>query len=206
MSKAIMQSESGFTLVEVLMAMAVFSFMLTIILVGFLSVVRTHESGVVQRSTQQNARLALDQVEKIIHSSAEATTSTANGYPVLCLKQAGQTQVLEIQPQGSGKSSRNTLTLGTIPSSDSCHSAASFSYQALTDATVTVPANGFVVNPIAAEGSSLGAVTVTLTVASIFGTNYLDSTGSQCLTTPGSQYCSVTTLDASAALQGGFQQ
>jgi prepilin-type N-terminal cleavage/methylation domain-containing protein len=44
-------NQAGFTMIELLMAMAVFSFMLMIVSFGFIQVVRIHQSGIASRAT-----------------------------------------------------------------------------------------------------------------------------------------------------------
>ncbi|MBW4061311.1 prepilin-type N-terminal cleavage/methylation domain-containing protein [Candidatus Saccharibacteria bacterium] len=50
------QREAGFTLIELLMAMAIFSFMLTIIITGFVNVVGLHNQSVAANVVQDNAQ------------------------------------------------------------------------------------------------------------------------------------------------------
>lgn len=205
MSK-ITHNQAGFTLVELIIAMAVFSFMLTIIMVGFLGVVRTHESGVVQRNTQQNARLALDQLTKAVQQSATATHSVVTTSPSevdkLCLTSGGQNVVLEVVPHVvSSTLTVDTLTLGTIPAGP-CVSATT--YSRLTDDSVTV--TQFKTSQLPPQNTSLGTVGVTLSVASAYGTADLDSvTHTSCNPGPGSQFCAVTTMQAMAVLKGGLE-
>ena len=207
MLPSVAKNQAGFTLVELVMAMAVFSFMLTIIMVGFLGVVKTHESGVVQRNTQQNARLAMDQLSKAAQRSSQAITIVTSPATVstseidkVCLASFGQNLVFEVKPiYVSASLTVQSLTLGTI-SAGQCKSAATFTR--LTDNSSTV--TQFKVTTIPKLGASLGAIETALSVASAYGVSDLDGSKQQtsCSPGPGSQFCSVTTIDSTAALRG----
>jgi prepilin-type N-terminal cleavage/methylation domain-containing protein len=199
------KTQSGFTLIELTIAMAVFTFMLSIILVGFLGVVKTHESGVVQRSTQQNARLAMDQITKAIQRSATSTSSIIKSPPAeidkVCITSAGQNLVLEVKSvHVSSALDVNSLTLGVI-SAGSCVSAAT--YTRLTDNNVSVVQ--FKTNEIPPSGSGLGVLGITLTVASAFGLQDLNTSQTACSSGSGTQFCSVTTIQSTAVLKGGLE-
>lgn len=59
-------NQGGFTLIELLMAMAVFSFMLSIIVAGFLNVVRLHNSSVSTNVVMDNAQTIMSTLERDI--------------------------------------------------------------------------------------------------------------------------------------------
>jgi prepilin-type N-terminal cleavage/methylation domain-containing protein len=85
-----MSSERGFTLVEFVVAMAVFSFMLIILVAGFLNVLALHNASVAQSGLQDNAQLLLATIEREIRDSDTATPVTAAGAvatssTILCL-------------------------------------------------------------------------------------------------------------------------
>lgn len=60
---------AGFTLIELLLAMAVFSFMLLIIVVGFMNIVRLHNQAVASNQAQDSARAAMDELVMAVRDS-----------------------------------------------------------------------------------------------------------------------------------------
>jgi prepilin-type N-terminal cleavage/methylation domain-containing protein len=86
-------SEAGFTLIELLVAMAVFSFMLLIIVVGFMNVVRLHDQALASNVAQDNARGAMEELVRAVRDSAGVVTPVP-GTPssTLCLASANGPQ------------------------------------------------------------------------------------------------------------------
>jgi prepilin-type N-terminal cleavage/methylation domain-containing protein len=79
--------QSGFTLVELMVAMAVFSFMLLIIMVGFMNIVRLHNAAIASNVAQDNARIAIDDMVRAIRDSTGVVTApTAGPNGTMCLK------------------------------------------------------------------------------------------------------------------------
>lgn len=67
---------AGFTMIELLVAMTVFSFMLVIIVVGFMNVVRLHNSALASNVAQDNARTAIDELVRAVRDSATVVSPT----------------------------------------------------------------------------------------------------------------------------------
>lgn len=86
--------QRGFTLIELLMAMAVFSFMLSIVVVGFLTVVNIHNEALASNQSQDSARAAMDTLVQAVRDSTNLPTITNAAAPgitnanfdVLCLQ------------------------------------------------------------------------------------------------------------------------
>jgi prepilin-type N-terminal cleavage/methylation domain-containing protein len=76
-------SEEGFTIIELLISLAVFSFVLVIITVGFIQILASYDRGVYRKTVDDDARfLMTDMVSKIrtISSASQVNTSQiANG-------------------------------------------------------------------------------------------------------------------------------
>lgn len=85
--------EGGFTLIELMVAMAVFSFMLLIIVVGFINVVKLHNQALASNTAQDNARTAIDELVRAVRDSA-GVVSPVPGTPAntLCLANANGPQ------------------------------------------------------------------------------------------------------------------
>jgi prepilin-type N-terminal cleavage/methylation domain-containing protein len=86
-------SEKGFTLIELMVAMAVFSFMLIIVVSGFISVVRMRNEALAADAAQDNARVAMDTLVAAVRDSSGVITPTAGlTGSDLCLDETGSTQ------------------------------------------------------------------------------------------------------------------
>ncbi len=77
--------QDGFTLIELLVAMTVFSFMLLIIVVGFINIVRLHNQALAANLAQDNARTAMDTMVQAVRDSTGIVRPTAGSSTVLCL-------------------------------------------------------------------------------------------------------------------------
>jgi prepilin-type N-terminal cleavage/methylation domain-containing protein len=89
----LVRKSDGFTMIELLVAMAVFSFMLLIIVVGFINIVRLHNQALASNTSQDNARTAMDELVRAVRDSAGVVTP-APGVPAntLCLANASGPQ------------------------------------------------------------------------------------------------------------------
>jgi len=190
--------EQGFTLIELLMAMAVFSFMLIIVATGFVQVVRVYQSGIASRTTQQNARLIMDDIVKLIRTSeAAVVVDDSVFYSHVCLTRNGQ--LLEYGIDASGNLRQGVITDDTcpLPVFDS-------SWRVVNDPAVQV--TNFRLDTTPPNNNGLGTVFVTLTLASLNNLGNLNATKDACLPGVGSQFCAVTTLSSTASLRGGEGQ
>jgi prepilin-type N-terminal cleavage/methylation domain-containing protein len=93
MSTADSQFQAGFTMIELLVAMAVFSFMLLIIAVGFINVVRLHNEAVASNQVQDSANAAMQELVQAVRDSngmdvakSGVNPFNANFGTFLCLK------------------------------------------------------------------------------------------------------------------------
>jgi prepilin-type N-terminal cleavage/methylation domain-containing protein len=73
---------AGFTLIELMMAMVIFSFMLLIIVVGFMNIVRLHNEAVASNQAQDSARAAMDELVLAVRDSGGVTAAQPG---LLCL-------------------------------------------------------------------------------------------------------------------------
>lgn len=92
--------EAGFILVELLVAMSIFSFMLLIIVVGFINIVRLHNQALASNVAQDNAQSAMNELVRAVRDAAEVVTPLP-GTPsnTLCLASAvGPQQVYYLSP------------------------------------------------------------------------------------------------------------
>src|SRR5579859_2625197 len=74
---------SGFTLVELIVAMAFFSFMMAIISIGFIQITHIYQAGVSSRRTQEAGRSIMEDIAREVRSASAIDSSSGIG--VLCL-------------------------------------------------------------------------------------------------------------------------
>jgi prepilin-type N-terminal cleavage/methylation domain-containing protein len=105
------RKQAGFTLVELMVAMSVFSFMLLIIMVGFMNIVRLHNAAIASNVAQDNARIAMDDMVRAIRDSTGVVTTPPPGpNGTLCLKySAGPQQFYFTEPVGPGPNAQRIL-------------------------------------------------------------------------------------------------
>jgi len=108
-ARKLRKDERGFTLVELLVAMSVFSFMLVIVVVGFINVVHLHNEAIASNMAQDNARTAMDELVRAVRDSAGTITPTAGPNGTLCLG----------APQG-GQERYYYLVAGVLTRADNC--------------------------------------------------------------------------------------
>jgi prepilin-type N-terminal cleavage/methylation domain-containing protein len=79
--------QAGFTMIELLMSMTVFSFMLLIITAGFVNIVNIHNQAIAANVSQDNASSAIDILVKAVRDSSGPVFPTVVGTPAatLCL-------------------------------------------------------------------------------------------------------------------------
>ncbi len=71
--------ERGFSLVELLLAMTIFSFGLLIITYGIISLIKIYSNGVADRSTQNAARVAINRIVQVGRQASSFAYNTAGG-------------------------------------------------------------------------------------------------------------------------------
>src|SRR5437868_10299723 len=78
-------NQLGFTLTELIIAMAIFSTMLVIVTTGFITSVRLYVAGTSARTTQDNARSIMDVITRDIRASnGVLVTADVNSNTILC--------------------------------------------------------------------------------------------------------------------------
>ncbi len=193
--------EPGFTLVELLLAMSIFSFMLLIVTAGFINVVKINEEGIASRSTQQNVRLLMDQVTKDIRQSAAATVAGVAPTQRLCLAKGSQTveYAVDATIPTAAKLRKNTIA---NPAAGTCPVPAfNATWTTINDPTVAITQFRLATTPPVSPG--LGTVMVTVTAVSVDNLNVLNAAKTACLPGSGAQFCAVTTVSSGATLSGG---
>jgi len=75
------RAQSGFTMVELLIAMAFFSFLLMTVTVGFVQINRSFTKGVIVKTIQENGRVLIEDISRGIRSSNRSAISYSNDFP-----------------------------------------------------------------------------------------------------------------------------
>jgi prepilin-type N-terminal cleavage/methylation domain-containing protein len=181
----IKRDQKGFTLVEMIMAMAIFSFMLLIILIGFLNIVHLHQAGISARDAQQNARFA---TEDMVRTMRESSAAQINGaQDLLCLTVGGT--AVQYRRDAAGRIYRGTGTTCAGP----------FSESALTSSSTYVVAVKYDLQGGVANNPSI--VTIHLSVALSSTYTYTGTVGDMhCgLAQAAAQYCSVANINTAGS-------
>lgn len=198
----LVMSQRGFTLVEITIGMAVFSFFLMIFLAGFLQITRSYRAGVAQRNAQQNGRFAMEEVvrdTRIAHSAQIQANIPGANLDQLCIWQSGQGWKYGVVNSGGfGRLYRRAFPAATTSNCAAIPAVGS------ADDQVSADNSNIVLFKVALTGSAVTEETVNLEmkVLSAASTS-TDVTGISCSPNSiSSQYCSVIQLFSSASLRG----
>lgn len=174
--------EAGFTLIELLMAMTVFSFMLLIIVVGFMNIVRMHNQAVASNQAQDSARTAMDELVLAVRDSGGVTKAQPG---LLCLAST------------TGQPQQYFIAGGKLSRADGCGGVPANTHQVTSDAVM--------VSAFTPEIETTGAsvtkaqVKLSLTVGSNNGTTTGTGANLKCgPTTADRTFCSTVTLTSEA--------
>jgi prepilin-type N-terminal cleavage/methylation domain-containing protein len=188
-----MSDQRGFTLIELVMAMAVFSFMLLIIMEGFTQIIQLHNGVIEANAAQDNARAAMDTVISDLRGSSQVTTPSGAALPVtantLCiLTAAGGWQYFKVVI---------TPTTRILYRSDDCSNINS-NKVALTSPDVQV-ANFQATLETGGPGVTEPEVSATITVASNNNSTFGSGAATKCNNNEQDrEFCSVVTLTSGA--------
>jgi len=183
MSHDMRNTEAGFTLVELLVAMAIFSFMLLIVVSGFINIVHIHNQAVAANIAQDNARTAMDELVRGVRTSNGVLPSAAG---TLCLTNTSNGQQILYYVAG-----------GILNRADSPRcTAPGVNVQAITSSIVSVTSFSAVVGTV---GVPKPEVNIALTVASNNGTTSGTGATVKCGPTAADRtFCSAITLTSGA--------
>ena len=208
-----MKQEGGFTLIELVVAMAIFGFMLIIVVAGFINIVQLDQNGLASRAVQQNARLVTDDIEQTIRTSTQAWPITSGANTTICMN--GSNGIVEytvsggILYRGAPAINLGTLDLASSTSCPTPPASVLSHWTKLNDSSVvTGLLQSFVTPPIT---GTLGTVLVTVgmeaasdTTDDMVHSDSADLTQSSlnCNGNHGSQFCADTTITTAGTLRG----
>jgi prepilin-type N-terminal cleavage/methylation domain-containing protein len=192
-----MREDRGFTLIELVMAMAVFSFMLLIIMEGFSQIIELHNGVIEANAAQDNARGAMDTIVTDLRSASQVTVPSGAALPVsantLCiLTAAGGWQYFKVV-------TNTVVTPNTkiLYRSDNCTNINSNAV-ALTSPDVQV-ANFQATLETGGPNVSEPEVSATITVASNNNSTFGSAANTKCNNNEQDrEFCSVVTLTSGA--------
>lgn len=181
---------AGFTLIELMLAMALFSLGLLVVAAGFLSLLHLYQNGVVSRATQHDSRFGINQILTDSHD-ARGYIVTHGASDIVCMIGAEKGYYVN----------GNRLVVGTWSSASPCLAANIAATQPISSA------NNAILNFTADEGPAKGVcsgscnVRITLRVAS--ATASANVTGNQCdPSKPNLTFCSVTVVSTTLVTRG----
>ncbi len=176
--------QAGFTLVEIVLAMAIFTFMLLVVSLAYINIARLYSASTAARNVQQNNRFAMEQISRVARTSKTATPSSSDSQVNLTSICFGASDLFYV---ANGELRQAKVT--------SC-SASPTSYQTLSSPGVSVAR-------MEADTSVAGTVTVRLWMTS--RVDLLDTTNPSklaCKAGAGSEFCAINKLVTTVELRG----
>lgn len=201
------KKQMGFTLVELIVAMTFFSFMLVLISVGVIQIMRIYQSNLATRRTQQAARIVVEDVTREIRSALRVPVATPDR---LCLEGAQTIEysrqdfapdpnqpntdaavLYKRQLQGNCTSSTGIINEQKLAGSDNPNGS-------------NVQVRQFLPTLIEDEQDQPASIKIILGITT-GARDLLDSDGAVCQPGPGAQFCAATTYSSIVSLRGGSQ-
>lgn len=189
-----LHSQTGFTLIELILALAIFNFVLLIVVVGYLNIVKIYENGIAARDAQQNARYGLEEISRLARNdSSYVVTHAANG-DRLCLYGS---QSYDLFYVNVADNRLHHAVLSPNADTSQCGLGYIATDAAISSSDVIVPI--FLIN----KGlSPLKPNAFTIDIAMAAANAVLTGTQDCDPTAGGSQFCSVTKLHSAIDLRG----
>ncbi len=193
------------------MAMAIFSFMLLIIVGGYLNVFKLYQNGLASRDTQQNGRFGMEEMVRTVRESKDALGVVSGGdFDYVCLQsQTGAMSKLMTAASGSYQ----VLQIVVLPNPAAFDLATCGALSAATAGVATEILSSTNVEVVSFKPTVLLAPTAAgsksvmleLKIAThknglSFGVDTV--TQKTCSTVTTSQFCSITTYESSATVRG----
>ena len=204
-----LDNHQGFTLVELTMAMAVFSLMLLIVVAGVINIFHLYDGGLAMRDTQQDARSGLADIINEGHGAYQVSLAshtipgTSITYQSICYFEPGQVVEFYLASTNNNASNVGLYKLILPSRTTTCpNPATNPSGQIITSAAVTI---------LSLAATFGGPTTYTPGSPQILNINSFSVApqtaiannsvvGNSCRS--GFVYCTVTTLQSSVSLQG----
>jgi prepilin-type N-terminal cleavage/methylation domain-containing protein len=183
--------QAGFTLVEISLAMAIFTFMLLVVSMAYINIARLYNASTAARNVQQNNRFAMEQISRMARTSSEARWISGTGKDGLCLKSTVSGSQFFYLHNVDG----NDLQKNELRQSSDC--------AAPTDANSKVLSSpGTYAAKMNADTSAQGTVTISLWMVS--RTDLLKNVNNnlECDQKTGAEFCAVNKLTTTVEYRG----
>jgi len=122
--KLIRTSQSGFTIVELMIATMVFGVVLVLITTATLQITKVYYRGITEAKTQYTARSIIDRISQGIQFSGGLVTETQTGTNTFCVANQQYTYVLNKQMVDASPSSAQTYHALVVRDQSNCPGAA----------------------------------------------------------------------------------
>lgn len=189
--------QTGFTLIELIIAMAIFSFMLLILMVGVLQIFKMYQADLSSKRSQEAARTAMDEISRDVRDSNGVMSVHTNGTQGwICL----DSDSLAIYETTDGTSLYKTS--GLTNCSDGNFSGGTTTK--IIDGSGVVQSRSF--KPVAINDSSGDPVSVRINLVVTTGADDLfsDQNLTQCSIGAGAEFCASTTMSNVISLRSTF--
>ena len=184
------KNQSGFTVVELLLALAIFSFILVAMTVAFSQIIRSYRKGVIAQRTQETSRELIDTLTKEAHRADNVEVNDVGSKRFICF---GSTQF-----EYDASISNRTLKRGTNNPATNC---------SVSNATVDIidsdslQLSQFDVSVVKADSGETLGINVDMIVATKTN-DLLNASGTACDgAAPGQHFCATTRIATSIGLR-----
>lgn len=185
--------QAGFTLVEISLAMAIFTFMLLVVSMAYINIARLYNASTAARAVQQNNRFAMEQISRVgrTSSSVKLVANQGDAKKGLCFKSSQGDQLFYLHNLDNADDKKNELM-----QSSSCTAPSSSNSQVLSSA-------GVYAADITMDDAVQGTVTINLWMASktdLVRTD--DGSGLKCSPGVRAEFCAINKLTTTVELRG----
>lgn len=184
------QQQGGFTLVEISLAMAIFTFMLLVVSLAYINIARLYNASTAARNVQQNNRFAMEQMSRVARSSSAARVIDDGTIRGVCLDSSTGSQLFYLKRLNPSNPQQNELRQASSCDAPSDVNSKPLSspdaYAAKLEAT-----------------TETSTVTLSLWMASrVDLLDNADSSGLRCKGGVGSEFCAINKLTTTVELRG----
>jgi len=177
--------QAGFTLIEVMLAMAILTFMLLVVSLAYINIARLYNASTAARNVQQNNRFAMEQMSRVARTSKSVIFSDPDSNGSLTAICFVSSKTLFYVVDGALRQAKVT----------DCSQRPDQNYQTLT-------APGISVARLEADNLS-DTITIRLWMASrVDLLNTAASDGLQCKSGAGAEFCAINKLTTTVELRG----